>query len=74
MTDHVGNFDSSSVRRYTFKSNNIPRLSVKDPEVFNRMRASVSFNSLMLPVCIFVVLVLYLPVIVQLTGRLYTFF
>lgn len=39
--NHVGKFDPSSIRKYTFHSNTIPRLSVEDPEVFNRMKSGL---------------------------------
>ena len=37
-------YDVASIKKYTFISESIPRLSVNDPEVLRRMKSSVSFK------------------------------
>ena len=37
-------YDVASIKKYTFTSESIPRLSVNDPEVLRRMKSSVSFK------------------------------
>ena len=43
---HVGSYDPSSIRKYSFKSHEIPRLMANDPEILNRMKAAVCLMSL----------------------------
>jgi len=64
----VRGYDPSSIHEYTFKSHEIPRLPANDPEVLNRMRASVSSKVLVVNCLCFVfsdhlVRYHYLPVI-----------
>ena len=42
-SEYVGEYEPSSLHKYSFPMDKIPRLSVNDPEVLQRMKNSVSW-------------------------------